>query len=106
MIAKSVCFNLRNFTGVFMRHCSTDNMSIKFSANLTMMFCEEPTMTERYDAAKAAGFKYVETAYPYFEPVGPMRDAKEKSGLEQVLINAWAGNVAAMVCRYAILMYR
>lgn len=99
MIAKLVCFNIRNFTGVCIRHFSTDNMSIKFAANLTMMFSELPTMTERYAAAKAAGFKYVETAYPYFEPVGPMKEAKEKSGLEQVLINGWAGNIAVVVCR-------
>lgn len=64
-----------------------------------MMFSELPTMTERYAAANAAGFKYVETAYPYFEPVGPMKEAKEKSGLEQVLINGWAGNIAVVVCR-------
>lgn len=89
MIAKSVCF--RKLSEVCIRKFSTDNMSIKFSANITMMFCEVPTLAERYGAAKAAGFKYVESAFPYFEPLESLRDAKEKAGVEQIVINTWPG---------------
>lgn len=89
MIAKSVCF--RKLSEVCIRKLSTDNMSIKFSANITMMFCEVPTLAERYGAAKAAGFKYVESAFPYFEPLESLRDAKEKAGVEQIVINTWPG---------------
>uniref|UniRef100_A0A8W8L6P1 Putative hydroxypyruvate isomerase n=1 Tax=Magallana gigas TaxID=29159 RepID=A0A8W8L6P1_MAGGI len=68
-------------------------MSIKFSANITMMFSELPTLAERYGAAKAAGFKYVESAFPYFEPLESLRDAKEKAGVEQIVINTWPGDL-------------
>lgn len=89
MIAKSVCF--RKLSKVCIRKLSTDNMSIKFSANITMMFSELPILAERYGAAKAAGFKYVESAFPYFEPLESLRDAKEKAGVEQIVINTWPG---------------
>lgn len=56
-----------------------------------MMFSEFPTLAERYGAAKAAGFKYVESAFPYFEPLESLRDAKEKAGVEQIVINTWPG---------------
>lgn len=69
-------------------------MSIKFSANITMMFCEVPTLAERYGAAKAAGFKNVESAFPYFEPLESLRDAKEKAGVEQIVINTWPGDLS------------
>ncbi|XP_062593752.1 tRNA:m(4)X modification enzyme TRM13 homolog [Saccostrea cucullata] len=92
MVAKSTLF--RRLYSVCMRHFSSDSMSFKFSANLAFMFSEFPSMVERYDAAKAAGFKYVESAFPYLEPLESVQNAIEKSGLEQVLINAWPGDLS------------
>lgn len=57
-----------------------------------MMFQELPKLSDRYQAAKDAGFRYVECTFPYDEPVEVLKAAKEKAGVEQVLINSWPGD--------------
>lgn len=66
-------------------------MPLKFAANLSFMFQELPSLEARYGAAKNAGFKYVEFAFPYSESVGDLQKAREDAGVEQVLINAFPG---------------
>ena len=56
-----------------------------------MMFHEIATLEGRYAAVKAAGFKYVELAFPYKESTQKLKAAKESADLEQVLINAYPG---------------
>lgn len=70
-------------------------MPLKFAPNITMMFQEIATLEGRYGAVKAAGFKYVEMAFPYKESAQKLKAAKESSGLEQVLINAFPGDLQA-----------
>ena len=55
------------------------------------MFTEHPTLEARYSAAKRAGFKSVEFAFPYAESADALKKTKEELGLEQVLINAFPG---------------
>ncbi|XP_005090132.1 putative hydroxypyruvate isomerase [Aplysia californica] len=76
---------------------STDQskMPLKFAANISMMFLELPSLEARYSAAKKAGFQYVELTFPYGESVDSLRAAREASGLEQVLINAFPGDLSA-----------
>ncbi|KAK3089056.1 hypothetical protein FSP39_000476 [Pinctada imbricata] len=69
-------------------------MKLKFSANLSMMFTEKPSYCERYKAAKDAGFKYVEFGFAYHELIQSLKDTKEAAGVEQVLINAWPGDLS------------
>ncbi|KEA64196.1 Hydroxypyruvate isomerase [Marinobacterium lacunae] len=64
---------------------------IRLAANLSMLFCEHPFM-ERFDAAARAGFKAVETQFPYAWPAESQRAELERLGLKQVLINLPAGD--------------
>lgn len=48
-------------------------------------------MLERYALAKDAGFKAVESGFPWGLTVEQVKDAKEKAGVEQVLINLKTG---------------
>ncbi|KAI8786463.1 hydroxypyruvate isomerase, partial [Biomphalaria glabrata] len=64
-------------------------MSLKFAANISMMFQEIPTLEQRYEAAKNAKFKYVELTFPYAEDIDKLKAARERAGVEQVLINAY-----------------
>jgi len=68
-------------------------MPLKFAANLSFMFTEYPSLESRYEAAQKAGFKYVEFAFPYDEDMEVLKNAKEKAGLEQVLINGFPGDL-------------
>ncbi|GBP36180.1 Putative hydroxypyruvate isomerase [Eumeta japonica] len=52
------------------------------------------TILDRYALAKAAGFKAVETGFPFGHSIEEVRQAKENSGLEQVLINLRTGDVS------------
>lgn len=61
------------------------------AANLTMLFQEYP-MEERFRAAAAAGFKYVEIQFPHFHPLEELQRAREAADVEVVLINVPAGN--------------
>ncbi|KAH9515279.1 hypothetical protein Btru_014050 [Bulinus truncatus] len=68
-------------------------MTLKFAANISMLFQEIPTLEERYSAAKDAKFNYVELTFPYNEPLEKLKAAREKAGVEQVLINAFPGDL-------------
>lgn len=58
-----------------------------------MMFLEQESLLQRYDAAKSSGFKGVELWFPYDIPIEEIAKKREESGLEQILINAYPGNV-------------
>ena len=66
----------------------------KFAANLTMMFTERP-FPERFPAAAAAGFRYVEYLWPYDYPASELKALLDQHGLKQVLFNTAAGDTAA-----------
>ncbi|MCH2311781.1 MAG: hydroxypyruvate isomerase [SAR202 cluster bacterium] len=66
---------------------------IKFSANLSMLFTELDFL-ERFSAARAAGFEYVEYLFPYDFSPEQIRDQLTENNLKQVLFNLPAGNWA------------
>lgn len=66
----------------------------KFAANLTMLYLEYPLL-ERIERAAAAGFRGVEILYPYGEDVEAIKSTLDGNGVELVLFNVPAGNVAA-----------
>jgi len=78
-----------------MKLIKQSKMALKFAANITTMFKEHANVLDRYQAAKLAGFKGVEFTFLYELPVEAIVEAKLKSGLEQVLINSYPGNLAA-----------
>ncbi|CAG4966036.1 unnamed protein product [Parnassius apollo] len=51
------------------------------------------TILERYALAKEAGFKAVETGFPFGHTLEQVKMAKESSGVEQILINLKTGDV-------------
>lgn len=55
------------------------------------MFTEGKTILERYALAKEAGFKAVETGFPFGHTMDEVRRAKDMAGLQQVLINLRTG---------------
>ncbi|KAL4702704.1 hypothetical protein ACJJTC_011569 [Scirpophaga incertulas] len=67
---------------------------MKFCANLSFMFTEVSSIIERYALAKEAGFKAVETGFPFGYTLEQVKLAKENSGLEQILINLRTGDVS------------
>ncbi|KZC10780.1 PREDICTED: putative hydroxypyruvate isomerase [Dufourea novaeangliae] len=69
-------------------------MSLKFASNLSFMFMETPSIIERYKLAKEAGFKAVESGFPFGFSVKDVTEAKTKAGLEQILINVYTGDVS------------
>ncbi|MGM9487548.1 2-oxo-tetronate isomerase [Ideonella sp. YS5] len=66
----------------------------RFAANLTTMYGELPFL-ERFGAAAADGFDAVEAQFPYDHPAAEMVARLAQHGLQQVLINAPAGDWAA-----------
>jgi hydroxypyruvate isomerase len=66
---------------------------LRFSANISTMYQELPFL-QRFAAAAADGFKAVEIQYAYPFPLADVVAAKEKAGVECVLINAPAGDHA------------
>lgn len=62
----------------------------RFCANLAFLFTEKPLL-ERYNLAKNAGFKAVETGFPLGLTKEEVTAAKTASGLKQVLINTYTG---------------
>jgi hydroxypyruvate isomerase len=66
----------------------------KFAANLTMLYLEYPLL-ERIERAAAAGFQGVEILYPYGEDDDAIKSTLDGNGVELVLFNIPAGNVAA-----------
>jgi hydroxypyruvate isomerase len=65
-----------------------------FAANLSFLWTELPFL-ERLDAAREAGFTYVEYMFPYEHAAGDIRARLDDTGLEQVLFNLPAGDWAA-----------
>lgn len=64
---------------------------LKFAANLTLLFKEVP-MLERFAAAAASGFDYVEMQLPYAWPAAQLREILLENKLEMVLHNLPAGD--------------
>jgi len=70
---------------------------LKFAANLDIMFMQEASagLVDRMKLAAAAGFKGVETPYPYEVAPSVLASVKESCGLEVVSMNAWPGDRTA-----------
>ncbi|RYX97990.1 MAG: hydroxypyruvate isomerase [Comamonadaceae bacterium] len=66
---------------------------LRFSANLSTLFQQLP-FRERFAAAAEAGFKAVETWFPYEIPAGELSAILRDNGLACVGINSPAGDVA------------
>ena len=64
---------------------------LKFSANLWYLFYEWEMM-DRFGVSAKAGFKAVEFHFPYQWSANSLAQKLSENGLEQVLINAPAGN--------------
>ncbi|XP_014217615.1 putative hydroxypyruvate isomerase [Copidosoma floridanum] len=67
-------------------------MALKFCSNLSFMFQEEAKIIDRYQLARNAGFKAVETGFPLGFTVQEVVDAKELANVQQVLINVYTGD--------------
>lgn len=63
----------------------------RFAANLSFLFTEVPYL-DRYDAAAKAGFKGVETLFPYDHPAAEIATRLKATGLSKVLINLPPGD--------------
>lgn len=57
------------------------------------MFSEASSILERYALAKEAGFKAIESGFPFGCTLEQVKQAKESAGIEQVLINLKTGYV-------------
>ena len=66
----------------------------RFAANLSMMYPELPFL-ERFGAAARDGFAAVECLFPYEHPAGEVASRLREHGLQQVLLNAPPGDMAA-----------
>lgn len=62
-----------------------------FAANLSMMFTERPFL-DRFAAAAAQGFAWVEYLFPYAFAPDVLADQLKKNGLSQALFNLYAGD--------------
>jgi 2-dehydrotetronate isomerase len=73
----------------------------KFAANLTMLFTEME-FPARFAAAAEAGFKGVESLFPYVRGTGELSDCLGAADLELVLINMpagdWEGGERGLTC--------
>lgn len=76
---------------ITLKHFDLSKFTMKFCANLAFMFTEASSILERYSLAKDAGFKAVESGFPLGFTLEQVREAKEKAGIEQVLINLKTG---------------
>lgn len=66
----------------------------RFAANLSMMFYEMPYL-DRFKAAADAGFRAVESQFPYEHAASEIAMRLQDNGLENILFNAPPGNFAA-----------
>ncbi|XP_078353609.1 putative hydroxypyruvate isomerase [Oculina patagonica] len=69
-----------------------ENMALKFAANLSFCFLEHENFLNRYQAAKNAGFKGVESGFPLDIPIDELSNTRENIQIEQVHMNAFDGN--------------
>lgn len=65
----------------------------RLAANLTLLYTEWPFL-DRFEAAAEDGFTAVECQFPYEHPAAQVAERLQRFGLEQVLINAPAGDWA------------
>ncbi len=65
----------------------------KLAANLSMLFPERPFL-ERFAAAREAGFRYVEYQFPYGEDPAAIANKARASGVQVILHNLPAGDLA------------
>ncbi|XP_074732362.1 putative hydroxypyruvate isomerase [Strix uralensis] len=70
-------------------------MSLRFSANLSWLFRELPSLPARLEAAAAAGFGAAEAAWPAGCPAQALRAAAERAGVRIVLLNTPPGDPEA-----------
>jgi hydroxypyruvate isomerase len=66
----------------------------RFSANLTFLF-REHDFADRFEAARNAGFRFVEMAFPYELSAQVIKDQLVKNDLKQVLFNMPPGDLKA-----------
>ncbi|XP_006620538.1 putative hydroxypyruvate isomerase [Apis dorsata] len=71
-----------------------NSMNLKFASNLSFMFIEAPSIIDRYKLAKEAGFKAVESGFPFGFSIEDVSKAKKNADIEQVLINVFTGDVS------------
>lgn len=76
----------------------------KFCANLAFLFTEK-TLLDRYELAKIAGFKAVETGFPFGYTKQEVVNAKQSSGLEQVLINIYTGKEGKIIKGNLLILF-
>lgn len=65
----------------------------RLAANLSMLFAERDFL-ERFAAAASAGFRYVEYQFPYAHRPDEVADAAQRAGVQVVLHNIPAGDMA------------
>ena len=74
------------------------NPPYRFAANISIMFTEVPYL-DRPAAARAAGFGFIESWWPFADPVGTrdqvdsLVDAIARAGVALCAINFWAGDM-------------
>lgn len=68
-------------------------MTLKFSSNLSFMFQEAPSMPARYQMAKNAGFKAVESGFPFGLDLQQVVEVKKAADIQQVLVNVYTGTL-------------
>ncbi len=66
----------------------------RFAANLTMLYTDSPFL-DRFQRARASGFRCIEYLFPYEYDVHALAQALAKNGLTQVLFNLPPGNWSA-----------
>ncbi|MEO8081102.1 MAG: hydroxypyruvate isomerase [Caldimonas sp.] len=66
----------------------------RFAANVSTLFTEVPFL-ERFERARSAGFRAVECQFPYAHDARQVKARLDDHGLEAVLINAPAGDLAS-----------
>jgi hydroxypyruvate isomerase len=66
-------------------------MRKKFTANIAFMFADRPFL-ERIDAAKAAGFQFVECHFPYEFPIPALKERLAKAGVSLTGLNTAPGD--------------
>jgi hydroxypyruvate isomerase len=71
-----------------------EESSLKFCANVSILFKESPFL-ERFERAAAAGFPAVEFWWPAGEPLDEVESAIKDAGLQVALFNFDAGDMAA-----------
>lgn len=69
-------------------------MGLRFASNLSFMFLENLNIIERYQLAKEAGFKAVESGFPLGYTAEEVAKAKNNANIEQILINVFTGDTS------------